>query len=100
MKKFIAACALTLASSAVLAGSGPFGNPDLGGYQYPATMSDPVPSNAVVAVSIDDIQRGNPDGYDGFVQGYAPMISDSGPEITSLDELMRGSPDLGHTVGS
>ena len=30
MKKIIAACSLILASGGVFAGSGPFGNPDLG----------------------------------------------------------------------
>ena len=100
MKKFIAACTLALASGAVFAGSGPFGNPDLGGSQYPATMTDPAPSRAPVTVSIDDVQRGSPDGYDGFIERYAPVVSDGGPAITSYDEFIRGNPDLDHSVGS
>ena len=108
MKKIIAACSLILASGGVLAesgvyggfaGSGPFGNPDLGGAQYPVTMSDPmISSGAPRTVSLDEFQRGSPDGYDGFIEGYIPYFAASGPTITSLDVFMRGNPDLGHQV--
>ena len=100
MKKIIAAFAFTLASGTVFAGSGPFGIPDLGGSQYPVTLSDPVISGVSVTASIDEVQRGNPDGYDGYMEGYTPMVSDGGPAITSHDEFMRGNPDLGYEVGS
>ncbi len=98
MKKIIAACTIALASSTALAGSGPFGNPDLGGLQYPTTMSNPIPSGAPVTVSLDQYQRGNPDGYNGSIEGYTPVVSDGGPTITSHDGFMRGNPDLGDGV--
>ena len=100
MKKIIAACTIALASSTAFAGSGPFGNPDLGGLQYPATMSNLIPSGAPVTASLDELQRGNPDGYNGTIEGYTPVVSDSSPTITSHDVFMRGNPDLGYEVGS
>ncbi len=100
MKKIIAGCTIALASSAALAGSGPFGNPDLGGVQYPVTMSNPIPGGAPVTVSLDEYQRGNPDGDNGSIKGYTPVVSDGGPTITSHDQFMRGNPDLGHQVDS
>ena len=100
MKKIIAACTIALASGAALAGSGPFGNPDLGGLQYPVTMSDSIPGGAPLSVSLDEFQRGNPDGDNGSIEGYTAVVSDGGPTITSHDEFMRGNPDLGYEVGS
>lgn len=100
MKKIIAACTIALASSTAFAGGGPFGNPDLGGLQYPVTLSNPITGGAPVTVSLDQFQRGNADGYDGGIEGYAPVVSNGGPTITSHDEFMRGNPDLGYEVGS
>ena len=98
MNKITAACTIALASSTALAGSGPFGNPDLGGLQYPATMSNLIHSSAPVTASLDELQRGNPDGYNGTIEGYTPFVSDSSPTITSHDVYMRGNPDLGDEV--
>ena len=100
MKKIIAACTFALASGAAFAGSGPFGNPDLGSSQYPVTMSEPVISGGSVTTSLDEIQRGNPDGYAGYIEGYTPVSSDSVPTITSQEEFMQGNPDLGYEVRS
>ena len=98
MKTIIAACTITLASTAALAQSGPFGNPDLGGLQYPVTMSDPIPSGAKTASSLDRIQRGNPDGYAGIPEGSAMHFAGSVAANTSLDVLMAGNPDHGYEV--
>lgn len=102
MNKIIVACTIALASSTAFADSGPFGNPDLGGLQYPVTLTAPTPSigGASLTASLDALQRGNPDGYDGTIGGYTPIVSDSVPTITSHDEFMRGNPDLGYAVDS
>ena len=107
MKTIIAACSLVLASSSVLAGGGiygsftsskAFGNPDLGGIQYPVTLSEPMISrSAPRTVSLDDFYRGNPDGS-GVIEGYTPFYAPSGPTITSLEVFMGGNPDLGYAV--
>lgn len=106
MKTFVAACSLILASGGTFAQEWYYGdfsvrNPDLGGLQYPSTMSDPVPSSAPVAISLDELQRGNPDGYSGMTEGYGyvpPGFVPSGPTITSRDVFMQGNPDLGYDV--
>ncbi len=79
-------------------GSGPFGNPDHNGLQYPTTLVEPIPSGFKTAVSLYEYQRGNPDGYIGDIQGYVPIVPDSGPTITSLDAFQRGNPDYDHAV--
>ena len=107
MRKTIALCSLFLASSGVFAESGiysgftnsrAFGNPDLGGIQYPVTMRDPVTfQSAPRTVSLDDFYRGNPDGS-GVIEDYVPYYAPSGPTITSLEVFMGGNPDLGYDV--
>ncbi len=79
-------------------GSGPFGNPDHNGLQYPTTLVEPRPSGFETAVSLYEYQTGNPDGYIGDIEGYVPIVPDSGPTITSLDAFQRGNPDYDHVV--
>ena len=101
MKKIIAACSLLLASGGVFAqdsfyGAFAVGNPDLHGREFP--VSDPIPSIGPVTASLNAFQRGNPDLYDGTIEGYTPYFSLSGPTITSYDVFMQGNPDLGYSV--
>ena len=103
MKTIIAACSLILTAGGALAqdsiyGDFAVGNPDLGGSQYPSTLSDPVPSRAPFIASVDEFQRGNPDAYDGSIEGYVPYFAPGGPTLTSLEVFMHGNPDLGYDV--
>ena len=105
MKKIVAVCSLILASGGIVAqesyyGDFAVGNPDLGGLQYPATMSDPVPSSAPIIVSLDELQRGNPDAYSGMTEGYGyvPGFVPSGRTITTLEVFSAGNSDLGYDV--
>jgi len=79
-------------------GSGPFGNPDHNGLQYPSTLVEPRPSGFETAASLHEYLRGNPDGYIGDIEGYVPIEADSGPTITSLDSFQHGNPDHDHTI--
>ena len=92
MKRLVALCALSLAAGAALAYRGPFGNPDVGGLQYPVTLVEPT-GKSHVTVSLEQDYLGNPDMYDGDIPGYVAMTNHSAPKVTSLDEFTQGNPD-------
>ena len=96
MKTLIAATALTLVSTATLAASfeDRFQNPDLntGVYDRPVTLMERSPVGNV-PVSLDDLYRGNPDGYHGQPVEARDDTMPAAERTTSLDEFAAGNPD-------
>jgi hypothetical protein len=96
MKTIITASALLLVSTYTYSASfeDVLQNPDLGTgvYDKPTTLSEPTPASRDIAISIDSVNKGNPD-HSTHSQSDENRSGSSKGFASSLDKMNEGNPD-------